>query len=126
MSNMRFAIVGCGFIGKKRAAAIARLGPLTVLAVDRSKDRGVALAEPLGARSAANFRAAVEADDGGAVVVATPHAELLAIATAGLETGKHVLVEKPGGRTLAEVSAVAKTAGAAGRIAKIGYNHRFH
>jgi predicted dehydrogenase len=123
---MRFAIVGCGFIGKKRAAAIARLGHVTVLAVDHSKDRGVTLAEPLGARSAADFRAAVEADDVDAVVVATPHAELSAIATACLETGKHVLVEKPGGRNLAEVSAVVKAAVVAGRVAKVGYNHRFH
>jgi predicted dehydrogenase len=90
---MRFAIVGCGFIGKKRAAAIAKLGHVTVLAVDRLKDRGVTLAEPLGARSSADFRAAVEADDVDAVVVATPHAELSAIAPACLDTGKHVLVE---------------------------------
>jgi predicted dehydrogenase len=126
MSKMRFAIVGCGFVGKKRAAAIARLGHLMVLAVDRSKDRAISLAESLGARAAADFRAAVEADDVDAVVVATPHAELSAIATACLETGKHVLVEKPGGRNLAEVSAVVKAAVAAGRVAKVGYNHRFH
>lgn len=126
MSKMRFAIVGCGFIGQKRAAGIAKLGHLTVLTVDRSKDRATSLAEPLSARSAADFRAAVEADDVDAVVVATPHAELSAIATACLETGKHVLVEKPGGRNLAEVSAVAKAAVAARRVAKVGYNHRFH
>jgi predicted dehydrogenase len=123
---MRFAIVGCGFVGEKRAAAIAKLGHLMVLTVDRSKDRAISLAEHLGARSAADFRAAVEAEDVDAVVVATPHAELSAIATACLDAGKHVLVEKPGGRNLAEVSAVAKAAVAAGRVAKVGYNHRFH
>src|SRR5437899_3070756 len=126
MSNMRFAIVGCGLIGQKRAAAIGRLGHLTVLAVDRSQDRAVALAQPLGARSASDFCAALEAPDVDAVVVATPHAELSAIATACLQGGKHVLVEKPGGRNLAEVSAVAKAADATGRVAKVGYNHRFH
>jgi predicted dehydrogenase len=123
---MRFAIVGCGLIGQKRAAAIARLGHRTVLAVDHAKDRAVALAGPLDARPATDFRAATEAADVDAVVVATPHAELSAIATACLETGKHALVEKPAGRNLAEVSAVAKAADAAGRIAKVGYNHRFH
>jgi predicted dehydrogenase len=123
---MRFAIVGCGLIGQKRAAAIARLGHLTVLAVDRSPNRAVALAEPLGARTASDFCAALDAADVDAVVVATPHAELSAIATACLQGGKHVLVEKPGGRNLAEVSAVAKAADAAGRVAKVGYNHRFH
>jgi predicted dehydrogenase len=126
MSDMRFAIVGCGLIGQKRAAAISRLGHLTTLAVDRSRDRAVELAEPTGARAATDFRAAVEAADIDAVVVATPHAELSAIAIACLDAGKHVLVEKPGGRNLAEVSAVSKAADAAGRVAKIGYNHRFH
>jgi predicted dehydrogenase len=123
---MRFAIVGCGLIGQKRAAAISRLGHMTILAVDRSRDRAGELAESFGARSATDFRAAVEAADIDAVVVATPHAELSAIATACLDAGKHVLVEKPGGRNLAEVSAVTEAADAAGRVAKVGYNHRFH
>jgi predicted dehydrogenase len=123
---MRFAIVGCGLIGQKRAAAIASLGHQTILAVDCSRDSAVKLAERLGARSATDFGAAVEAVDIDAVVVATPHAELSAIATACLDAGKHVLVEKPGGRNLAEVSAVTEAAAAAGRVAKVGYNHRFH
>lgn len=123
---MRFAIVGCGLIGQKRARVIAKLGHRTVLAVDRAEDRAVALAEPFGGRSATDFRAAAEATDIDAVVVATPHAELSTIATACLETGKHVLVEKPAGRNLAEVSAVAKAAETARRVVKVGYNHRFH
>jgi predicted dehydrogenase len=126
MNKVRFAIVGCGLIGQKRAAAIARLGHSTVLAVDRANDRAIALAEPFGARSASDVRAAVEAADVDAVVVATPHAELSGIAAACLRNGKHAIVEKPGGRNLAEVSAVAKAASAAGRVAKVGYNHRFH
>ena len=84
------------------------------------------MAEPFGARAATDFHAAVEAADIDAVVVATPHAELSAIAIACLNAGKHVLVEKPGGRNLAEVSAVTEAAAAAGRVAKVGYNHRFH
>src|ERR1700730_1067801 len=126
MSSVRFAIVGCGLIGQKRAAAIARLGQSTVVAGDRANARAVALAVPFGARSATDFRAATEAADIDAVVVATPHAELSTISTACLHAGKHVLVEKPAGRNLAQVSAVAKAAGAAGRVAKVGYNHRFH
>jgi predicted dehydrogenase len=123
---MRFAIVGCGLIGQKRAAAISRLGHLTVLAIDPSQDRAVRLAKPFHARTATHFRAAVEATDIDAVVVATPHSELSTIASACLSADKHVLVEKPGGRNLAEVSAVANAAEISGRVAKVGYNHRFH
>jgi predicted dehydrogenase len=123
---MRFAIVGCGLIGQKRAAAVSKLGHQTILAVDRSRDRACKLAEGFCARSATDFHAAVEAGDIDAVVVATPHAELSTIAIACLGAGKHVLVEKPGGRNLAEVSAVSEAAATAHRVAKVGYNHRFH
>jgi predicted dehydrogenase len=97
-----------------------------MLAVDRLRARAVELAEPVGARVAIDFRTAVESSNIDAVVVATPHSELSAIAIACLDAGKHVLVEKPGGRNLAEISAVSKAADSAGRVAKIGYNHRFH
>ena len=123
---MRFAIVGCGPIGQKRAAAIARLGHQTVLAVDFAKGRAAEISSRSGARPASDFRVAAEAADIDAVVIATPHAELAAIAAACLRAGKHVLVEKPGGRNLAEVRAVAAAAAATDRVAKVGYNHRFH
>ena len=123
---MRFAIVGCGLIGRKRAAAISRLGHPMVLAVDHSRDRAVKIAAPFNARAATDFKAVVEATDIDVVVVATPHWQLSEIATACLFSGKHVLVEKPGGRNLAEVSAVKDAADATGHVAKVGYNHRFH
>ena len=125
---MCFAIVRCGRIGQKRAAAISRLGHLMVLAVDHKKDRAVEIGGTFGfnARAATDFKAAAEAADVDAVVVATPHWKLSEITTACLYGGKHVLVEKPGGRNLAEVSAVKEAADSAGRIVRIGYNHRFH
>jgi predicted dehydrogenase len=123
---MRFAVVGCGLIGRKRAAAIARLGHQIALVVDFAKERAAEVSSRSGARVAPDFRVAAETADVDAVVIATPHAELSAIATACLRAGKHVLVEKPGGRNLAEVRAVAEAAAVAGRVAKVGYNHRFH
>jgi predicted dehydrogenase len=123
---MRFAIVGCGLIGQKRAAAIAQLGHQTVLAVDVVKQLADEISSRSGARAAFDFRVAAETADVDAVVIATPHAELSAIATACLYADKHVLVEKPGGRNLAEVRAVAEAAAVSGRVAKVGYNHRFH
>ena len=126
MAEMQFAIVGCGLVGQKRAAAISRLGYKTVLVIDISRDRAVKLSRSLDARWGTDFRAIIEAADVDAVVVATPHSELSTIATACLNAGKHVLVEKPGGRNIAEVSAVNGAAAATGRVAKVGYNLRFH
>ncbi len=43
-----------------------------------------------------------------------------------LEAGAHVLVEKPAGVSVAQVDALAAAAERAGRLVKVGFNHRFH
>src|SRR5206468_3451123 len=48
------------------------------------------------------------------------------IAIAALSAGKHVLVEKPMGRSLAEAEQMRAAACAAGRVLKVGFNHRYH
>jgi predicted dehydrogenase len=108
------------------AAAISWLGHVTVLAIDPARDHAPQIGAAFAARAATDYKVAAKAADVDAVVVATPHWKLSEIATACLHGGKHVLVEKPGGRNLAEVSAVREAADSAGRIAKVGYNHRFH
>ena len=60
------------------------------------------------------------------MIVATTHDQLAGIALGAVEAGRHVLVEKPAGRTLAEVQAIAAAAAKHKRIVKAGFNHRFH
>ena len=43
-----------------------------------------------------------------------------------MEAHRHVLVEKPAGRTATEAAAVAAAARAGKRVVKVGFNHRFH
>jgi predicted dehydrogenase len=59
-------------------------------------------------------------------VVATPNGFLEEIACAALAAGKHVLIEKPMGRSLAEAERMRAAAQAAGRVLKVGFNHRYH
>jgi predicted dehydrogenase len=120
---MRLAIVGCGLIGTKRAAAAS--GHEIVVVCDRDSARAEQLAQTTGARAVTDWREAVRAGVD-AVVVATTHDQLAAISLGAIEAGHHVLVEKPAGRKLAEVQAVAATAAARKRIVKVGFNHRFH
>src|SRR5204862_402935 len=70
-------------------------------------------------------RQAIEADVD-AVIVATTHDQLAGIAIGAIEAGRHVLVEKPAGRTLVEAQAIAAAADKHKRIVKTGFNHRFH
>jgi predicted dehydrogenase len=120
---MRLAIVGCGLIGGKRAAAAA--GHDIVVACDRDSARAEAIAQKTGARAVTDWRDAVKADVD-AVIVATTHDQLAGIAIGAIEAGRHVLVEKPAARTLVEAQAIAAAAAKHKRIVKVGFNHRFH
>ena len=110
-------------IGAKRAAAAA--GHEIVVVCDRDPARAEHLAQKTKARPATDWREAVAAEVD-AVIVATTHDQLAAISLGALEAGRHVLVEKPAGRALSEVQAIAEGAKGYRRIVKVGFNHRFH
>jgi|SRR5580658_121196 predicted dehydrogenase len=118
---MRIGIVGCGLIGQKRAAA-AR-GHEIVAVADLDRGRAESLAERTGAVASTDWRSVVDAAPD-IVVVAVTHDRLAEIAAAAAAAGRHVLIEKPGARSEAELLPVA--AAASGVRVKIGFNHRFH
>jgi predicted dehydrogenase len=120
---MRIAIVGCGLIGAKRAAAVH---PHEIAVVcDRDRARAEALASETGARAMEDWREAVNADVD-AVIIATTHDQLAGVSLGAVEAGKHVLVEKPAGRHVDEVRPIAEAAKKRRRVVKVGFNHRFH
>ena len=121
---MKFALVGCGLIGGKRAEAIGCKNEL-IVAVDLDPRRAEALGSRYGVNTSGDWRAAIDSN-ADVVIVATAHDSLAELAVAAINAGKHVLVEKPGGRTLAEVRSIADAADLAGKHVKVGYNHRFH
>ena len=61
-----------------------------------------------------------------AVVIATPNALHAPQAIACLRAGKHVLVEKPMARTVAECDAMIEAAHASGVLLMVGHCWRFH
>jgi predicted dehydrogenase len=122
---MNAGIVGCGLMGAKRAAA---LGPHRLAAVcDALRPRAEALAERHpGCAVSEDWRSLASRPDLDCVLVCSPHDLLAPVSLAALEAGKHVLVEKPGGRNAAEVKAVLDAARRSGKRARVGFNHRFH
>src|SRR5262249_55483731 len=88
--------------------------------------RAEAMAADYSAKAVADWKTLAAQPDLDAVVVATSHDWLSPIAVGCLKGGKHVLVEKPAGCTLADVRAIADVARSEGHMAKVGYNHRFH
>ena len=118
--------MGCGLISSKRVDALpegARL--VAVFDVDVARADALAAQRP-GADVAASPEAMFARDDVDLVIVATPHRELAPLAIGALDAGRHVLVEKPGAIDVAGARAIAEHAAAAGRVACVGFNHRFH
>ena len=124
---LRVAVVGAGLIGTRRAVEAARHPASRCVAVaDLDIARATEVAAVVDAEGVADWRGLVDRRDLDVVVVATPNGFLAEIAVAALDSGNHVLVEKPMGRSLAEAERMRAAACAAGRVLKVGFNHRYH
>ncbi|HIE10387.1 MAG TPA: Gfo/Idh/MocA family oxidoreductase [Kiritimatiellae bacterium] len=122
---MKLAVIGCGLVGRKRALACGDHSVAWVADRDPRRADGLAGCLP-GARATSDWRQVLDDPSVEAVIVATPHHLLAPITLAALEADKHVLVEKPGARSSAELEPVLRKAQASGRVVKVGFNHRFH
>jgi predicted dehydrogenase len=118
------AIVGCGLIGAKRAAALgqARL----VACADLDPSRADQLASRTPGAMADRVDRVIARPDVDVVIVATTNESLAPVAIAALDAGKHVLVEKPAARSVAELDLVAAASKRASRLVRVGFNHRYH
>ncbi len=123
---MNYAIIGCGLIGKKRVTGMPAGAKLVVTC-----DTNLARAEELvklakAGRSCADFNDAVADPQVEVVFVATLNSTLQPIALAAVKQGKHVLVEKPAGISVAELDELEAAAKKTGALVRVGYNHRYH
>jgi predicted dehydrogenase len=122
---LTYAIVGCGLIGRKRAASL-QPGQLRY-ACDLDATRAAELAKTsAGAQPITDHRNAVRDPALAVVIVATLNSSLGPIALDAARAGKHVLIEKPGALNAAQLREIQAAAGQTGAKVRIGYNHRFH
>lgn len=122
------AIVGCGFVGSKRARALVDLGAPLIAVYDTDPTRSKELAAELGSQVvvASSPTDAFAADGVQLAVVGATHDALVPLGVEALDSGCHVLVEKPGARSRHELAALSDAARRCRRIVRIGFNHRFH
>jgi len=122
---MKIGIIGCGYIGEKRAIAALNntIGIVSVYDIDAS--RANKLATKVNAAAAADANAVIAADVD-AVFICAVHSELAALSLKALAAGKHVFVEKPAGINLDEIIRVRDLAKEKGRTVVVGFNYRFH
>lgn len=125
--NLGFLVVGAGFLGGQRAAAVMATRGCRLVAIhDCQADAAQAVARRHGAQVVDDYASALERDDIDAVVIATPHTDHFEQARLALEAGKHVLCEKPLTVSPAEARRLALLADQKGLRLATGLNHRFY
>ena len=119
------AIVGCGSIGRKRAATLG--GARLVACADIDLPRAEALAHTVaGAQAYDDWREAIDRPEVDIVIVATTNDVLTDIACFAVEAGKHVMVEKPAARSIGEIDRLIEATRRERRLVRVGFNHRYH
>jgi len=122
---VNIAIIGCGFIGQKRAKTLVDCK--LVACVDQIEQRALDLAAGYpGCLAFTDWRDVVNRPDVSVVIVSTLHASLAEIGLAAVKAGKHVLMEKPGARRAAELDPIIIAATKNDVMIRVGFNHRYH
>ena len=122
---MNVAIIGCGRVGQKRASSLA--GSRLVACADVLSTRAEALARTVsGAVSATDWRVVLERKNVDVVIISATNDLLVKITLAAIAAGKHVLVEKPAARSVAELDPLIEMAERLKLLVRVGFNHRYH
>jgi myo-inositol 2-dehydrogenase / D-chiro-inositol 1-dehydrogenase len=123
---VKFAVLGCGRIGRMHALNLAR-HPRADLAYvyDIAADAAAAMADATGARRAAEVDQILGAADVAAVLIASPTDTHLDLLVRAVEAGKAVLCEKPIDLDLAKVDASWGRIKERNPTIMVGFNRRF-
>ena len=125
--TIRFAVLGCGRIGKMHAELLEKhvRGSTVSVVFDVVDTAAQAVAAAVGARVALSLAEAVRADDVDAVVICTSTSTHVEAMIAAAEAGKPTFCEKPISLDLGEVDRALSAVESAGVKLQIGFNRRY-
>lgn len=121
---MNIAIIGAGYVGRKRALALPpNINLKTICDIDEKKGRE--LAKEFGCNFEKNWQKVLKDKEIDAIFICTTNNFLSKIAVSAILEGKHVLIEKPGGKNLKELQKIADAYQKRGIVVMFGYNRRY-
>jgi predicted dehydrogenase len=125
LKRLRAGVVGVGYLGRFHAQKYAQLEGVELVGVaDASEAAAAQCARELGVPAFHDYRELLDKTDAVSIAVPTPLHH--AIASAFLERGVHVLVEKPIAVTVAEASEMVETARRQNVLLQVGHLERFN
>ena len=114
-------VVGCGSIGERHLRCFQRTGRAQVTACDLNPDLRQRMNATYGVPAVADAGTAIRSGDFEAAVICTPAHAHVPLATAALDAGMHVLIEKPLSTSLAGVDGLIAARDRSGRHAAVAY-----
>lgn len=120
---IRIVQVGFGAIGQRRVRALREVPGVEVAGVVETDAAAREKAREAGLRVESDYRRLLGEGGAGAVIVSLPHHLHAEVTRFALESGAHVLGEKPLGVSGDEAAACARQARASERLLKVGANH---
>lgn len=113
--SLGFAIIGIGNIAPIHATAIQNTPDAQLVVVcTRNQARGRAFVDKFGGTYIADYHAVLARNDVDVVAICTPHDLHVPMAIDAARAGKHILIEKPMARNVAECDAMIQAAERAG------------
>lgn len=124
---IKFGAIGAGMISQSGFDGLTASGQAEVVAIaDKHEGRGKAYAHRNGVKTYYSDPQALLADKSiEAVYIALPNAFHVPMAVAALEAGKHVILDKPFGLSLADAQKVEAAVKKTGKTFMLGMNQRF-
>jgi len=115
MKKVSFGVIGVGGVGRHHIKCMKQIDEVEVIAVaDINEQIGRAVAEEFKVEWYKDYTKMIERDDIDAVSICTPHFLHCSMTLDCIKAGKHVLVEKPMARTVAECDLMIEEAKRAG------------
>jgi len=123
--SVKVGVIGVGAIGRNHARIYSELDSADLVGIyDANEDHAKAIAEEFGTQAYGSIDDLLDTID--AASVSTPTITHREIATMLLESGKHVLVEKPISDSVDDAKAMIDLAQEKGLILQVGHIERFN
>jgi len=119
------AILGCGLIGQKRSKVLTGAKLVVCADLDEKRARSLAAGFP-DCEATTDWGSAACHKDVDVVIVATTNDALVKTSLTAVQAGRHVLVEKPAARNVAELDLLIDSAQKNNVQVRVGFNHRYH